>query len=74
MSEAPKKIWYRSDEELASADKLDEDDILYIRGDIVLELVNALEKLARLGNGDSYGNSVGNEIAQNALAKYREDK
>jgi len=28
---------------------------------------DALEKLARLGNGDSYGNSVGNEIAIKAL-------
>ena len=27
----------------------------------------ALEKLAKLGNGDSYGNSKGNEIAQEAL-------
>lgn len=34
-------------------------------------LVEALEKLARLGNGDRYGNSIGNEIAQDALAKYR---
>ena len=27
----------------------------------------ALEKLAKLGNGDAYGNSQGNEIAQEAL-------
>lgn len=27
----------------------------------------ALEKLARLGNGDRYGNSTGNTIAQKAL-------
>ena len=32
------------------------------------ELREALEKLARLGNGDRYGNSEGNVIAQNALA------
>lgn len=31
-------------------------------------LVEALEKLARLGNGDKYGNSDGNLIAQAALA------
>ncbi|RLA39220.1 MAG: hypothetical protein DRR06_19460 [Gammaproteobacteria bacterium] len=30
-------------------------------------LVEALEKLARLGNGDHYGNSDGNVIAQKAL-------
>lgn len=34
-------------------------------------LVDALEKLARLGAGDHYGNSDGNVIAQQALAEYR---
>lgn len=34
-------------------------------------LVDALEKLARLGAGDRYGNSDGNVIAQQALASYR---
>jgi hypothetical protein len=29
----------------------------------------ALEKLARLGNGDEYGNSIGNDIAIDALRK-----
>jgi len=33
------------------------------------ELVAALDKLARLGNGDRYGNSIGNTIAQKAIAK-----
>ena len=37
------------------------------------ELVEALEKLARLGNGDQYGNSIGNEIAQEALRKAQGD-
>jgi hypothetical protein len=32
-------------------------------------LREALEKLARLGNGDQYGNSIGNEIARAALAR-----
>jgi len=27
----------------------------------------ALDKLARLGNGERFGNSIGNEIAQDAL-------
>jgi hypothetical protein len=31
------------------------------------KLRDALEKLARLGNGDQYGNSIGNEIARTAL-------
>jgi hypothetical protein len=33
------------------------------------ELIAALEKLARLGNGDHYGNSDGNMIAREAIAK-----
>ena len=33
------------------------------------ELVEALERLARLGNEPNYGNSDGNIIAQKALAK-----
>ena len=39
--------------------------------DVNAELVEALEKLARLGNGDQYGNSDGNMIARNALSKYK---
>ena len=37
----------------------------------VTELVEALEKLARLGNGDQYGNSDGNMIARTALSSYK---
>ena len=33
------------------------------------ELLEALEKLARLGNGDHYGNSEGNMIARAAITK-----
>lgn len=33
-------------------------------------LVEALEKLARLGNGEMYGNSDGNMIARQALVSY----
>jgi hypothetical protein len=33
------------------------------------ELLAALEKLARVGNGDHYGNSEGNMIARAAIAK-----
>ena len=35
-------------------------------------LREALEKLSRLGNGDQYGNSIGNEIARAALARVGE--
>ena len=35
----------------------------------------ALEKLARLGNGGHYGNSLGNQISQEVLRQYtREEK
>ena len=37
--------------------------------ELVRELVEALDKLARLGNGQHYGNSDGNCIAQAILAK-----
>ncbi len=37
----------------------------------VTGLVEALEKLARLGNGDQYGNSDGNMIARTALTKHK---
>ena len=49
---------------------------LEVRNDVLLammkEMAEALEKLAKLGNGDSYGNSVGNSLALDALAKYKE--
>ena len=33
------------------------------------ELLETLEKLARVGNGERYGNSEGNVIARTAIAK-----
>jgi len=65
--DTPKKIWV--DEEMTAWVQYSEDDIPYIRADIVDELVEALERLARLGNGNNYGNSIGNEIARAALKK-----
>lgn len=38
------------------------------------ELVEALEKLARLGNGNEYGNSGGNMIARAALSSAEQAK
>lgn len=35
------------------------------------ELLAVLDKLARLGNGDAYGNSIGNCIAQDAIARVK---
>lgn len=35
---------------------------------LVAKKDEALDRLARLGNGEKFGNSVGNEIAQEALA------
>jgi uncharacterized protein YdcH (DUF465 family) len=49
-------------------------DALQSTPDRVTGLVEALEKLARLGNGDRYGNSDGNVIAQDALRAWREEK
>lgn len=34
--------------------------------------IEALDRLARLGNGDNYGNSIGNDIAIDALRKAQE--
>ena len=36
--------------------------------------IDALEKLARLGNGDAYGNSKGNDIAIAALAQIKREE
>lgn len=72
MSKAPKKIWYDPQAGFADEEQQYPEDILYIRADIVDELVEALERLARLGNGNNYGNSIGNEIARAALAKLEE--
>ena len=36
------------------------------------ELIEVLEKLARLGNEPHYGNSIGNDIARASLAKVKE--
>ena len=69
---APKKIWFDIEECSAGPVQFSDDEIPYIRADIVDELVEALERLARLGNGDNYGNSIGNEIARAALAKLEE--
>jgi len=66
---APKKIWMDVDRHWKSYINGYPDDIPYIRADLVDGLVEALEQLAKLGNGDQYGNSVGNEIARAALAK-----
>jgi hypothetical protein len=36
--------------------------------------IEALDKLTKLGNGESYGNSIGNTIAFEALAALRSIK
>ena len=41
---------------------------LYKQAEIKAKLIEALEKLARLGNEPHYGNSIGNEIAKKALS------
>ena len=44
---------------------------LQTQAERIKELEAALEKLARLGNGERYGNSDGNMIARDALAKFK---
>lgn len=48
------------------------DEMIYRIEELEAQLakaVEALEKLARLGNGDRYGNSDGNMIARTTLAE-----
>ena len=40
--------------------------------ELLREMEAVLEKLAKLGNGDRYGSSVGNNLALDALAKIKE--
>lgn len=53
---APKKIWFDIDECSAGPVQFADDEILYIREDVVLELVEALKAVVRYaGNsGDDY--------------------
>jgi hypothetical protein len=46
-------------------------DALQSTPDRITGLIEALEKLARLGAGDRYGNSDGNVIAQDALRAWK---
>ena len=75
MNEDPKRIWVDNtilcefDMELCP-----ESDVKYIRADLVDGLVEALERLAKLGNGNNYGNSLGNEIARAALKAMEEQQ
>jgi len=73
MNEAPKKIWVDGGANVWTAPHPEAKDVLYIRVDIVEEMREALHKLAKLGNGDQYGNSIGNEIARAALKALEEE-
>lgn len=70
----PWEIWHGADYHIA--DVHGREEIRKANADHIVhcvnlhdELIEALEKLARLENGDSYGNSIGNRIAQEVLAK-----
>jgi hypothetical protein len=41
---------------------------------LLAKAMEGLEKLARLGNGDRYGNSEGNMIARTTLAELKKQK
>lgn len=66
-SEAPKKIWYNFEWGRQIVRGMDEDDIPYIRADIVDELVEAL-KICLAGNGYDFDEGP----AEAALAKLEE--
>jgi len=78
MSEAPKKIWYDSDLARLVNERGLENDIPYIRADIVDELVEALEHIEEYWNRDSNISAMSDalwhiiEVAQAALAKLEE--
>lgn len=55
-------------EQRGQLDKMMKDSL--VKKDEIDRLRATLEKLAKLGNGDRYGNSVGNIIARNALDGY----
>lgn len=59
------------DAEAAADDKAPDDQRLQDLAADNAVMIDALEKLARLGNGDRYGNSTGNSMAIDALAKLR---
>lgn len=65
-----KKYDYALEIEVQNA-KLQEEISKYAQA--IEYMKNALERLARLGNGDQYGNSEGNTIAQAALNKWQSD-
>lgn len=60
---APKKIWFDIDDCSAGPVQFADDEILYIREDVVLELVETLKGIVRYAgnNGDDY-------LADNAKA------
>lgn len=67
MSEAPKKIWFDIEECSAGPVQFTDDEIPYIRADIVDELVEAL-KICLAGNGYDFDERP----AEAALAKLEE--
>jgi hypothetical protein len=72
--EVPKKIWVDDNWETYNVEPSYIKTGKYIRADLVDGLVEALERLARLGNGNNYGNSLGNEIARAALKALEESE
>lgn len=71
MTDKPKELAEQSALQLwqAYCDKKMECERLH---EVNQALVEALERLAKLGNGNQYGNSEGNQIAQVALSKVKE--
>ena len=73
MSEVPKKIWYNFEWGREIVRGMDEDDIQYIRSDLVDELVNALNlALPYLLKDTSSHGKANYWTAKAALAKLEE--
>jgi hypothetical protein len=63
--------WLKTAQEPHLLDR-EECDSIIIRLEAAENMAEALDKLAKLGNGDIYGNSIGNVIAQDALKEWRD--
>ena len=72
VSEAPKKIWFDPEECSAGPVQFYDDEIPYIREDLVDALVAALEELVDLIDNDYEMDSLTTQPSRAALAKLEE--
>ena len=72
MSESPKKIWFDIEECSAGPVKFNDDEIPYIRADIVDELVEALKWMTAILAVETETDVKAIDRAEAALAKLEE--